>query len=51
MQTLRKINAILRNIVLMLGTVYVICRLVDDGKKEYTSDKEGFQTEEFDDIW
>lgn len=51
MQTLKKINKVLRNIVLIVGALYGVCRLFGSSKHEYVSDKEGFQTEEFDDIW
>lgn len=48
---LRKINRIMRNIILVAGAVLVIFKLFDSNRIEKKSEKEGFQTEEFDDIW
>ena len=46
-----KINAVLRSIFLIAGAIYVLAKLTGEKKIERRTTKEGFQTEEFDDIW
>ena len=48
---LGKINRILRIIILIAGGAFFICKLTEKKKIERKSYKEGFQSEEFDDIW
>ncbi|MDO4544775.1 MAG: hypothetical protein Q4C25_01335 [Bacillota bacterium] len=48
---LAKINGTLRKIFLIVGAVCVIFKLTEKKKEERKSSKQGFQTEEFDDIW
>lgn len=48
---LLKLNRILRNIVLIIGSVCVILKLADNKASKKNNQGEGFQTVEFDDIW
>lgn len=48
---LLKLNRIMRKIILVLGAVCVIFKLFDNKASQPKSQREGFQTEEFDDIW
>lgn len=46
-----KLNKFLRNVVLIIGAVCVVCRLAEKKIGQPKKQAEGFQTEEFDDIW
>lgn len=46
-----KVNRFLRKIVLILGVLCVAFRLADKQMSKQLEEYEGFQTEEFDDIW
>lgn len=46
-----KINSVMRKAVLIMGAIFLIFNLTEKKKAGKTSEKEGFQTEEFDDIW
>lgn len=48
---LRKINRIMRIVLLVTGAVFCIFKLTEKTKIEKKSEKDGFQTKEFDDIW
>ena len=48
---LAKINRGLRYFVLSIGGLLLIVKLMEKKKTDRRSSKEGFQTEEFDDIW
>jgi len=46
-----KLNRFLRKVVLILGAVCIIFKLADKQMSKQLEQYEGFQTEEFDDIW
>ncbi len=46
-----KLNRFLRNVVLIIGAVCVIGKLAEKKMSLPKENLEGFQTEEFDDIW
>lgn len=46
-----KINNMMRTAVLISGAVFLIYKLTEKKKTGKPSEREGFQTEEFDDIW
>ncbi len=48
---LLKLNRFLRKIVIILGALCVILKLADKQMSKQLEEYEGFQTEEFDDIW
>ncbi len=48
---LLKLNRILRKIVLIIGAVCVISKLFEKQANKPKQQREGFQIEEFDDIW
>ncbi|MDO5414781.1 MAG: hypothetical protein Q4F78_04865 [Bacillota bacterium] len=48
---LLKLNRIMRKMVLVLGAVCLVFKLLDKKTSRPVSQREGFQTEEFDDIW
>lgn len=48
---LLKLNRALRNVVLIIGAICLICKLADNKSAKMKEQNEGFQTVEFDDIW
>lgn len=48
---LLKVNRIMRNIVLVIGAVMVVCKVTERKEREINTSDEGFQIKEFDDIW
>lgn len=46
----RNLNAKLRRIAIALVAIYVFCKINED-KEESERESQGFQREEFDDIW
>lgn len=46
-----KLNRFLRKIVLVLGAICIIFKLMDKKTCQKKVQHEGFQTQEFDDIW
>ena len=46
-----KINRFLRKIVLVIGALCIVLKLADSRTGQKKDQREGFQTEEFDDIW
>lgn len=48
---LREINSKLRKLILIIGSGLLVFKLIEGRGKSEKPDREGFQTEEFDDIW
>lgn len=48
---LLKLNRVMRKILLITGAIFLIFKLTDSKEADKRSEQEGFQTEEFDDIW
>ena len=48
---LSKINRATRKIILIVGAIFLVFKLTEDKETDKRSEQEGFQTEEFDDIW
>lgn len=48
---LMKINRVMRKILLITGAVLLIFKVTEKKKIDRKAEEEGFQTEEFDDIW
>ena len=48
---LSKINRATRKIILIVGAIFLVFKLTEDKETDKRSEREGFQTEEFDDIW
>ena len=46
-----RLNERLRQLFLILGTVFVLFKLIEKIEFEKAPEEEGFQTKEFDDIW
>ena len=46
-----KINRIMRIVLLAAGALFFVFKLTEKNKIEKKSEKDGFQTKEFDDIW
>ena len=51
MQSCWKINRIMRIVLLAAGALFFVFKLTEKNKIEKKSEKDGFQTKEFDDIW
>ena len=48
---LRKLNRFLRTIFIIMAAVFALFKLVEKIEFEKGPEPEGFQTQEFDDIW
>ena len=51
MERLLKIDAALRNVLLVIGAILVIFKITEKKEPETKTSEEGFQIKEFDDIW
>ena len=48
---LRKLNDKLRGAILIIGGALVIYKIIDGAREEQKAAGDGFQSQEFDDIW